>query len=128
MGFFSQKDMEDFQTAVTLSNSYSIYEAICSEMRLDPHSYILKYIVELVQQPKSPFYFKETFLGDDFFLPIYEFLKKNILAENLVFQDVILNDDKRANIILQLITNFSRSQLTHLSFKKYSDYFVYFFS
>ena len=117
MSFSSQKEMEAFKNAVAISSYYAYYEALCTNLRIDTHSYVLKYIVELSQQAKAPFYFKETFFGENIFPPIYEFLKKNSLIQNVIFQDFVL-DEKTANIILQLITNFSRSQLTHFTMKR----------
>lgn len=70
-----------------------------------------------MQNPKAPFHFKETFLEDDFFTPVYELLKKSKLTAHIVFQDQLIVE-KPAKVILQLITNFPRNQITHLVFRK----------
>lgn len=109
--------METFKIAVTSSSFYAFYETVCADNRTEPHPYVLKYTGEVIQNSKAPFCFKEFFLDEAFFSPIYEYLKKNKLIENMTFQDFAL-DSKTANIILQLITNFSRTQLTHLVFQR----------
>ena len=117
MSFFTKKEADAFQTAIIASNNYAFYETCCINTRLEPHSYILKYTLELVQQASAPFYFKESFLAEDFFPPIYEYLKRNKLIEHIVFQDLIL-DAKKTNTILQIITNFPKTQISHLVFTK----------
>jgi len=90
---------------------------------VEPHEDILNYTLEFVQNPDIYFVFKEGYFTEEFFFPIYDYLKRNKYIENLSFEKLMINADRTA-IILQVITNVPRAQIKKITFSGYNFCFI----